>query len=112
LRHVKGIVSNLLPSINKWIYLTYAETSKTHGYAITRMSTRFSHATFVSPDFEVNAKGEIRVESLPTFEPTKRSIEPKEKTLGFFRTFILPSIENENRKRLAKQYLLRFNGST
>lgn len=107
LRRIKGIVSNLLPSINKWIYLTYAETSRTHGHAITRMSTRFSHATFVSPDFEVNEKGKIRVKSLPTFEPKERSIEPKEKTLGFFRTSVLPKIENENHKRLAEQYLLK-----
>jgi len=49
------------------MFARYAETSKTHGYAITGMSTRFSHATFVSPGFEVNAKGEIPVESLLTF---------------------------------------------
>jgi hypothetical protein len=110
LRHVKGIVSNLLPSINKWIYLTYAETNKPHGYAITRMSTRFSHATFISPDFQVNAKGEVSVVSFPTFEPAKRIIEPREKTLGFFRTSMLPKIESENYKRLAKKYLLKFNG--
>jgi hypothetical protein len=58
----------------------------------------------------VNAKGEVSVVSFPTFEPAKRIIEPREKTLGFFRTSMLPKIESENYKRLAKKYLLKFNG--
>jgi hypothetical protein len=110
LRRVKGVVSNLLPSIKKWVYLTYAEMNKMHGYAVTRMSTRFSHATLVSPDFKVDSKGEVSVESLPTFEPKKRSIEPKEETLDFFRISVLPKIESEDYRRQAEQYILRLSG--
>ncbi len=105
LRHVKGIVSNLLPAINKWIYLTYAETSKTHGGAVTRMSTRFTHATLVSPDFGVNEKGQINVESFPIPEPRGRVFKLKEESLDFFRTSILPKIQNQDYRHLIKQYL-------
>jgi hypothetical protein len=107
LRHAKRIVSNLLPSINKWIYLTYAETSKRQGYVVTRMSTRFSHATLVSPDFRVNVSGDLTVESLPTLELRKKSVETKEKTLGFFKNSVLPKMECEDYKRLVTQYLLK-----
>jgi hypothetical protein len=105
LRHAKRIVSNLLPSINKWIYLTYAETDKKHGYVVTRMSTRFSHATLVSPDFGLDVSGNLTVESLPTLELRRRGVEAREKTLGFFKNSVLPKIECEDYKRLVMQYL-------
>jgi hypothetical protein len=107
LRHTKRIISNLLPSINKWIYLTYAETNKRHGYVVKRMSTRFSHATLVSPDFGVSVSGNLTVESLPTLNLAKKNMEPKEKTLGFFKNSVLPKIECEDYKQLATQYLLK-----
>jgi hypothetical protein len=105
LRHAKRIVSNLLPSINKWIYLTYAETNKRHCYVVTRMSTRFSHATLISPDFGIDVSGDLTVESLPALESRRRGVETREKTLGFFKSSVLPKIECEDYKRLVTQYL-------
>jgi hypothetical protein len=67
LKHIKAIISNILPSINKWIYLTYAETSKEHGNEVTRMSTRFSFAVLLSPEFEINENGEIKGRTVPYF---------------------------------------------
>jgi len=103
LRHIKSIVSNTLPSITKWIYLTYADTSKKHGRAVTRMSTRFSFAVLVSPEFGINEKGEVKVEGFPIFEPVKKRLRPKEKASIFIKTHILPAIQNEDYKRLISQ---------
>jgi len=105
LKHVKAIISNILPSINKWIYLTYAETSKEHGRAVSRMSTRFSFAVLLSPEFEINEKGEIKVERFPIFEPIKTD-RPKEETSSFIKTCILPKIENEEYKQLISRSLI------
>jgi hypothetical protein len=107
LKHVKAIISNILPSINKWIYLTYAETSKEHGNEVTRMSTRFSFAVLLSPEFKINKKGEIKVERFPIFEPIKR-IRPKEETSNFIKTCILPKIENEEYKQLISQSFIPY----
>jgi hypothetical protein len=104
LKHVKAIISDILPSINKWIYLTYAKTSKEHGRAITRMSTRFSFAVLLSPEFKINENGEIKVERFPIFEPIMMS-RPKEETSSFINTCILPKIENGEYKKLISQSL-------
>lgn len=104
LRGIKRTIANILPQINKWIYLTYAETSKEHAHAVKRMSTRFSFAVIVSPDFEVNEKGEINVESFSIFEPSKKMIKPKEEVIGFLRNSILPNIKREDNKRLIRKY--------
>jgi hypothetical protein len=103
LRRIRGIVSNLLPSINKWIYLTYADTNKEHGEAITRMSARFSHSVLVLPDFEVKTNGRIKVQSFPIFESVQK-IKPRKKTLQFVEASVLPSMRNEDCRRLIKEY--------
>lgn len=100
LRHLKAIVSDMLPSIKKWIYLTYAEASKEHARAVTRMSTRFSFPVLVCPDFAVEEKGEIRVERLHIPESFHEKDGPREETSVFIVTRILPEIENEEYKEL------------
>lgn len=102
LKHVKTIISNIIPNINKWIYLTYAETNKKHNHAVTRMSTRFSFAVLLSPEFEIDKKGEIKIKRLPIFE-LSNVIRPKEETSKFIKTYILPKIKNGEYKRLITQ---------
>lgn len=103
LRYIRRIVSNLLPSINKWIYLTYADISKKHGEAITRMSARFSRSVLVSPDFKVKTNGEIKAQGFPIFESAQK-IKPREETLQFIEASILQRIRNENYRQLIKKY--------
>jgi len=109
LERVKEIVSCILPRINKWVYLTFAETNKEHDQAVTRMSTRFTHAVLVSPDFEVNKKGEIRAEALPVFKLIMDGLScmmnPKEEILDFVETSVLPKIRSEDCKELVGKFL-------
>lgn len=105
-RYTRRIISSLLSSIKKWIYTTYAETSKRHGWAIKRMSGRFSHGILLSPDFEVNRNGEIAVRTLPFYDPMEGTLKSRQETFDFLREHIVPRMKNQDYKQLIHRHCL------